>query len=493
MAEPVPVPLGLTSSQGRTPAEGGAILINCYADNAGSQAKYPNPIYAVDGFDLFSEITGDDVGAIRGGFALTPSALYVVTGERVANINASGTATLLDGNVAASGFVTMARNRKEPDAQIAIGISSDEGALYFVESDTLTAYDLDALGSNGTLVGLTAIDGYFVILMSNGEFFITAIDAGTIDELDFAKAEANPDGGIAIAVLGSYVVIFGEKSMEFWSNTGSTDFPFERSQSRSYGCYAAGTLKNAVQTREGSGVSDTLVFATTDSEGAYIGICIMQGTEPVKISTPALDREIKKTAPHLLRSQVWSNGERTFYCVSGPTFSFVYDFATGFWHQRKSNGLEFWRIATANTFGTTTIVGDYESASLYEMKTDLFNDTDPCMLTLRHSNDGGQSWITRTSRQISGASNQTQRVRINRIGRSKYIGKAYEISITQAVMENDVGLTMSIQTPTVHAWPSKAQMAAAHIDIVPGVSLTSRPKGILGLALQADSLTEQAH
>jgi hypothetical protein len=494
MAEPIPVPLGLSSAYGRTPAEGGTRLINCYASSLGEEARHQYPVYAVDGFDAFASITGTGTGAIRGGFPLSASVLYVVSGTRVVSVSAAGSPTLLTGTVAASGHVTMARNRKEPNAQVALAIASTAGNLYFIENGTLTEFTLADIDSGGTLLGVTAIDGYFVILMSNGEFFITAIDNSTIDELDFAKAEANPDGGVAIAVLGTALIIFGNASTEFWSNTGATDFPFERNQTRSYGCYAAGSVQNLVQTRSGSGVSDTLVFAATDSKGAYLGVCLMEGTEPVKISSPQLDRAIIADGdPTLIRSETWSNGERSFYYIHGSNFSFGYDFSTGLWHERVSDGIAFWRGANAFTFGTQIIVGDYALAELYVIQPDLYSAVDPCVLTLKHSNDGGQTWVTRTPREIGDTADQSQRARFNRIGRGKSRGKTFEISISQAVMENGVGLPMTILTPTVHAWPHKVQMAAAHIDIVPGVSLASRAKGVLAFALQTDLITEQAH
>lgn len=493
MAEPTPVPLGVTSADGRTPAEGGSRLINCFADVVGEQGKAQYPVYAVDGFELFSTISGTGTGAIRGGLALTAAALYVASGTRIVKVAANGTPTLITGTIAATGLVTMARNRKEPNAQIAIAVASAAGDLYFLQNDTLSTFNLATLESAGTLVGVATLDGYFILLMSNGEFFISAIDDGTIDPLDFAKAEANPDGGVAVATLGPAVILFGDKSTEFWSNTGATDFPFERNQSRSFGCYAAGTVQNLVQVRGGSEIADTLVFAASDSQGAYIGICIMVGTSPAKISTAQVDRAVAAEASTAsLRSMTWSNGERSFYCISGSTFSFVYDFQTGFWHERQSSALTFWRAAGAVAFAGKAIVGDYTLARLYWCHPGLFNAGTASTLTLRHSNDGGQTWVTRGPKTISGA-DQSQRMRFNRIGRGKTLGKTFELSITQAVMENGTGISMTIKTPNVHAWPQKSKMAAAHVDTVPGVSQTSRSAGILGFALEADMLTEQAH
>jgi hypothetical protein len=495
MAEPTPVPLGFSSSEGRTPAEGGARFINCHVVNAGQQGKAQYPVYAATGFEAFSTITGTGVGAIRAALALTDQAAYVVTGTKIAKVASNGSATLLDFTADDAGLVTIERNRREPNAQVAIAIGSTEGQLLFVEDDVVTEFTLSDLGSGGILTSLATMAGYFILLMSNGEFYITAIDDDTIDELDFAVAEANPDGGVRVAVLGDLLIVFGTKSTEFWQLSGAgSDFPFERSLVRSYGCYAAGSVANLVQVREGSEVSDTLVFAATDSGGSYLGVCVMSGTSPLKISTPALDRAIlAETNPAAIRSHTWSDGERSFYAIHGSAFSFVYDFSTGFWHERRSSELNFWRAQSAFAFGTKTIVGDYASAKLYTLRAGLYNSETASTLVFEHSNDGGQSWITRDARTLSGSSDQRQRQRYNRIGRAKSIGKTFRMTISNAVMEDGTGLSMIVQTPIVHSWPLYAKFAAAHVDIVPGVSQTSRAKGILGLALQPEPITQQAH
>lgn len=490
--------------------------------------------------------------------------------------------------IASTGLITMARNRKEPNADI--GIVSSAGNFYVVNNDTLvdytgllttlatdasstvtitiaspgvvtwTAHGLEADqpvvfttsgtlptgitagttyyviasgltadtfriaetiggvaintsgsqsgthtatapgGGAGTVTSIAAIDGYFVLFFDNGEFFISSIDDGdTIDPLEFAKAESHPDGGMRVVVRGRDLLLFGPKSLEGWNNVGAADFPFERSGAASIGCYAAGSVVPLTAVIDGRTV-DTVIWAATNSDGAYSGIMVLsEGLAGHKISTLEIDRAIEAvTDPTSIRAFTWSKGGHTFYTITDlSTFTYSFDTTQSFWpHQRTSDGLNFWRIGMAVNFGSggssnigKVIVGDYTSAKLYKLDSALYDASNASTLTLKHSNNNGNSWlVTRTAKTISGSSNLTQRIKFNRLGQSKEDGKVFNIVITYAVMEDTVANSMTIQPPAVHAWPRRMRFFKMHIDVVPGSSQTSTPKAVTGLAVDAVTL-----
>jgi hypothetical protein len=392
--------------------------------------------------------------------------------------------------ISASGIVTLARNRKTPNADIAI-VTSD-GHFYILSNDVLIDYTgaITQLAAPGALLNVTALDGYFVFMFDNGEFYISAIDNGaSIDDLDFAKAESNPDGGVRSMIRGRDLVHFGTASTEFWNNTGATDFPFERAGASDFGCFASATAVNVVHAKDGAGILDTIAFAASNSEGAYIGICILDGYSGIKISPPALDRAIiAETNKASLKALMWSNGERTFYAISGSTFTWVYDLSTGNWHERQSNALSFWRIAYAIQFADKVIVGDYTLSKIYSMRSGLYDASNDCVLTMKHSNDNGNSWLVTRTRTISQASNKEQRIKYNRCGQSKEDGKTFQFSLSYAVIEDGTAVSMTIQPPAVHAWPFRVRFYAVHVDAVPGVSRAATAKGILGVAMSTKQL-----
>jgi hypothetical protein len=456
------------------------------------------------GLAEFAKVTFSTTGTLPGG--MTPGQTYYVRSPTTNDFRISETPTgsLVDtigttvgvhsaateDLISALGNVTLARNRKTPNADV--GIVTSDGHFYILSNDTLVDYTgaIESLGSPGTLLNIAAIDGYFVLFFDNGEFYITAIDNGSsIDELDFAKAEANPDGGVRVMIRGRDLVLFGQNSTEFHSNTGATDFPFERASAADFGCFASMTCVNVVHAKDGAGILDTIAFAASNSQGAYIGICILDGYSAMKISPPALDRLIRDEADKSqLRAMIWSNGERAFYAVSGSTFTWVYDLATGYWHERQSAAMTFWRVTQAIQFADKVIVGDYTLSKLYVMRSGIYDAANDCVLTMRHSNDNGNTWLVNRTRTISQATNKKQRMKFNRCGQSKEDGKVFQFSISYAVIEDGVACSMTIQPPAVHAWPFRVRIAATHVDTVPGSSRSPSAKGILGVAMASKAL-----
>ena len=398
-----PVSLGVRSNPGRHGADSAARLINCEAEDAGEEGKIRWPIYASHGFDTFASLAGS--GAIRGMLALSSSAMYAVAGRVVYKVTSAAVVTPL-GGFETDGAVFMARNRASP-AQI--GLVSG-GVFYRIQSDTLTQIsDVDL----PTPTSITAIDGYFVFTIEDGRFFITAIDDTTIDALDFSSAAANPDGLMVGATRGRELVLFGPQSIEFWVNTGAADFPFEISQSVNIGCYAAGSVREVTIIGGGNNATDSIAFAATDAEGAYAGVMILNGYSGTKVSTPAVDRDIQaETDPTVITSGTWSWGGNTYYAIIGTDFTWVYNFATGFWHERESYGLSRWRVAQITTFGTQIIYGDYATGTLYQLDSDTYTEA----------------------------------------GRP---------------------LVATIQPPAVHAWPKPMVFHAIYIDVIPGVGINS--------------------
>lgn len=471
-----PISLGIRSNPGRDGADGAARLINCYVENAGDEGKAKFPIYACEGFTSFGTVSSG--GLTRALLNLDGSTMYGVSGQRIFRVNQSGTCTDMAA-FATSGHVTMARNRKAAGAQV--WVSSSDGLNRVINSAN-HSITTPALPSGSTFIGVTQIDGYFVLIDPSGEWYITAIDEVTIDELDFAKAESNPDGLVAVKTRGSDLVLFGSNSTEFWSNTGNTDFPFERSASAAYGCHAAAT---AVEIVMGSGdVSDSVIFAATNSDGAYIGICALSGYQAQKISTHAVDRSVQAETAANLKAFSYSINGHTFYSISGASMSWTYDTTTGLWHERQSPALSRWRISEAAQFGSKLIVGDYSTGALYQMTTTATVASDS-VASLYHSNDNGSTYVGPRSKTIGQSSSLTQRFKWNRIGQSKEDGKVFKLVITNAVSENGTGVPMTIIPPHVHAYPNPMRINMVYADIVPGSSQSTRSKAVTGFAVDA--------
>jgi hypothetical protein len=478
-----PVSLGVRSNPGRDTAISAARLINCFAEDAGEEGKIKYPIVACDGFSSFATLVGAAAGVTRGMLNLDDTTLYVVTGTRLQRVDTAGSVTHM-AELATGGYAYFARNRKEPNAQVAL-VTSD-GLFRLIENNTVTTPSLASDIGASLFNSVCSIDGYFIFTKSNGEFYISAIDGSAVDDLDFAATQANPDGLTRGVIRGRDVCLFGPRSVEFWQNTGATDFPFERTTATQIGLYAPASAVPITAVIDGT-TADTVAFVGANVTGDLLGVMLLSGYEGRKISGPALDRAIRsEPTPSSIRAFTYTaRGGHTFYCLTGSSFTWEYNCGTGFWHERTSSGLSFWRVVDACTFNGATIYGDYSSAVLYQ-RFAFLTPASASNCTLRHSNDNGDSWTSARSKTIGGSTASKTRVKFNRLGQSKEDGKVVELAITNAVVENGTGNPMTIIPPALHAWPNPMRFHTLYVDVIPGASLTSGPKGVIGLAVDAE-------
>jgi hypothetical protein len=132
-------------------------------------------------------------------------------------------------------------------------------------------------------------------------------------------------------------------------------------------------------------VTDSLAFAATDRQGAYAGICILENLSSRKISTHAVDRAVRDEPDvSSITSCSWSDGGHAFYCISGSTFSWCWDSATGQWHERQSYGLKRWKVSTTHQFGGRIIAGDHTAPALYVMSNQFKKEgSEPLIMTVQ--------------------------------------------------------------------------------------------------------------
>lgn len=233
-----PLEIGTQSNYGRYGQDGAARLINCYAEELGKEGKDPIPVYACAGLVLFATLV--DGGSVRAMFDVGDS-LYVVAGRAIYRVDVAGEVEQI-GGMPSDGHVSMSRNRQSPLPQITVTCDGITKIIVGSSVFDLDDSDLPPASSNCNLAG------YTVFSIADGRYYWTAIDETTdINALDFASAEANPDGLLVVRALGQHLVLFGTRSTEFHMHTGS-DRVFERSHVIQVGCYAAGSL--SVMTRD---------------------------------------------------------------------------------------------------------------------------------------------------------------------------------------------------------------------------------------------------
>ena len=357
----VPLTLGTGSNPGRYGYDGASRLINCYVEQRGPEGRAPFPIYAIDGLSSWSTVAAS--GGVR---AMLPvdSTLFGVVGRLVYSFDQAGSATDL-GGMPSDGPVSMARNRRNPNPQVAIVC---DGITKIISGGVLTDLTDSDLPPP---VAVTALDGYFVFIDALGRMTSTEIDGTDISALDFANAESNPDGGVWITTRGRELLAVGSRSIEFWSNTGADNFPFSRSNSIEIGCLAGKSVASIAQ---------TIAFVAHDGT-----VRILDGYQAQRISNHAVERFIADTTDKsTLFATSWADRGHTFYALSSPTGTWVYDMTTQFWHERQSYRDARWRVSCVERFGDQIIAGHYDEGFLYTMSPDVYSEGgDPILMEVR--------------------------------------------------------------------------------------------------------------
>lgn len=385
----IPVELGRRSNRSRHGHEGDARLVNCYAESLGAEGKAPYAVYAHDGWTDFSTLTDNGVRAMLE----LDGYIYVVADRSIIRVDQAGNATSI-GGIIGDGLVTMARNRA---ATAQIGVCAD-GIFKIITGTTVQSVtDTDLPPANS----VCHLDGYFILTIPDGRYFITSINDGfSIDGLDFAKAEANPDGLLRGVVRGRDVCLFGPKSIEFIANTGGADFPFSRTTSIDIGLLSPGAVAE---------VDQTLAFVAHDGT-----VRVLNGYQAQPISTPDIDRLIDDEPDKSdITAMSWFARGHTFFAVSGSNWTQVWDARENLWHERESYGVGRWRAATAVQLDGAWIFGDYTQPKLYRQAPDSYSES-------------GQP------------------------------------------------IVMTIQTPTVHAYPYRLEHNRLYVDAIPGVGLNEQ-------------------
>jgi hypothetical protein len=347
-SEPIPISLGTQSNPGRFGADGAARLINYYSEKAGAEGKIPWPLYAVDGLRDYANFVGAVGAGVRAMLPLDDDTLLTVAGQLLYDVNALGESVSVStvGGITETGPVTMARNRNA-DPMVAIVVS---GAKYLWQGGVLsTIADVDLPAANS----VTHVNGYFVFGIDDGRMFSTGVDDITVSALDFARAEANPDGLMRVAVRGRDLLAFGNKTTEFWTDAGAETFPFTRQVVIDIGLLATTSVAT---------VEQTLAFVAHDGT-----VRMLNGYQAVRISTHAVERAIAaEPDPSMIDAVAWEDQGHSFYAISGTGFTWVYDALTGLWHERQSKGMARWRCSSYARFDGKHIFGHYATPKLYE-------------------------------------------------------------------------------------------------------------------------------
>lgn len=459
-----PIALGTRSNPARHGHTGAARLINCFSENAGQESKEQWIVHACDGFEQFSVLS--DSGEVRALLDLTDSELYTVAGRLVFVTDSNGSSSVL-GGLPSDGMVTMARNRAATP-QIAIVC---DGLYFKIESRALTRLADPDLPPP---VSVGQINGYFIFFIADGRHFASDLDDWDVNALSFSSAAYNPDRGLRNVARGNEMLFFGSRSIEAWSDVGGDPYPLERSNAIDIGLLSP---------RGVASISQTVAFVAHD-----FTVRMLDGYRPVRISDHALERLIEaETDRNDIKATSYSSGGHDFFVLSAPSWTWVFNMTTQRWHERKSYGLDRWKVSNAIRFGERTILGDYQDGTLYRLAPTMSvsaGRTDQ-VLMLDYSDDGGATWSAQRLVSLGDLGQRLKRARFHSLGIAR--SRTYRMSMNCASEAGDE-LVMMVQTPPVHAEPYRLKHNTVNVDVVPGLGGSSSSMSIVSMQADVEKL-----
>ena len=345
-------------------------MINLYPEVTPDGGKESAYLLRCPGLRLVATV---GAGPVRGLWALG-NAMYVVSGATLYQVTKAGVVTSI-GTVANSGPVSMADN----GTQIFIA-ANPQGYIYNSVTNVFTQIvDPDFPGA----VTVGYLDGYFVFNEPNSQkVWVTSLYEGTeVDPLEFASAEGSPDGLVSVIVDHREAWLFGSNSVEVWYDAGTPDFPLQRIQGafNEIGCaapYSVAKLDNGI------------FWLGSDARGNGI-VYRSAGYAGTRISTHAIEYAIQSygTITDAVAYTYQQDGH-AFYVLVFPSASktWVFDVATGAWHERASFELGAFARHRSNcqvNFDGETIVGDYADGRVYAFDLNVYTDDDAIQKWLR--------------------------------------------------------------------------------------------------------------
>jgi hypothetical protein len=360
--------------------------VNLFPEVVPEGGKEPAFLQRCPGLEL-TAIVG--TGPIRGMWKFGDF-LYVASGGKLYRVDGNYAITEL-GLINGSGPVSMADN----GVQLFVACNPD--AFIYNANTGVFAQVTDPDFPGAVSVGY--LDSYFVFNEPNSQrVWVTALlDGLSVDPLDFASAEGNPDNIVSLMVDHREVWLFGNNTVEVWYNAGAADFPLARIEGAfmETGClapYSVAKLDNSV------------FWLGSDARGNGI-VYRNQGYNAQRVSTHAVEWQIQQYA--VLNDAIgysYQQDGHSFYVLTFPTAqaTWVFDVATGLWHERAYwDGVQYRRHRSncqAN-FNGQVLVGDWETGFIYAFSQDTYNDNGQAQRWLRswRALPTGQNTLKRTA------------------------------------------------------------------------------------------------
>lgn len=310
-------------------------------------------------------------GPIRGMHDLE-GAQFVVSGRYLYQIGNSGVAIPI-GVIPGVGRVSMTHNQFKTGYQLLVE-NGQGGGGYVYDSNTKAFARITDEGYPGS-ISSDYLDSYLLGVEPQGRYWFHSnlADATDYNTLDRYESEASPDKIVGLAVSQLEVVVFNQRTIEFFYNAGGATGTFQnRRQSITRGCASRHTITKL----------DNTLFWLGDDGIVYR----LEGYSARPISTGPMHRAFAGKNWSEAFAQVWEDrGFKVYYLTFPDGMTFGYDVVSGLWTRRESFGLNRWRLSHIVRWGAKWYGGDFQDGRNWELDWDYFLEGSDPMVSERVS------------------------------------------------------------------------------------------------------------
>lgn len=298
------------------------------------------------------------------------------------------------------------------------------------------------------------MNGYFIVSRPNsGAFAISGLYQGlSWDALDFATAEASPDNLIRVCADSGLLLLFGDKTLEAWGDSGASDFPFAR--------IGASAIEWGLAARWSLAKFDGSLMFLRKNRLGQVQVCKLSGMNAEVVSDSEMDYVFSTySAVSDATGFSYMLGGHPFYQINFPSAnaSWIYDGRTMAWSKVGGDSVRH-RAEIHVNYLNNSYVSDYSNGKLYLLDKDNYTDdgdaiirefvgrhqgngdystlnqiwlemeggvglqtgqgSDPQVM-MQISRDGGHTWGAEIWSSIGKIGEYTARVVFNRLGRSR--------------------------------------------------------------------------
>lgn len=210
------------------------------------------------------------------------------------------------------------------------------------------------------------LDGFLVQIEPARRFAFNSdpADALAYNTLDRFTSEASPDLLVGLAVSNNELILFSERTAEFFYNSGASQQPFRSKRiTMERGCAGRYTIANL----------DNTVYWLGDDGSFYM----LDGYTPRRISNRPIEQAIRGLNWGQAIAEVWEDaGHKVCYWTFPDGFTLGYDASQRKWHRRTSYGLDRWRVNGLARWANRWVAGDFQYGRLWELDWDYILEGD---------------------------------------------------------------------------------------------------------------------